>query len=218
MEFVSNKTKDLSGFRKGKLIAIRPLISVKRGLLYRTYWLCKCDCGNEAVVLADRITGGRTQSCGCLLRGRKNNLKHGMMRTSEYSIWTQMRRRCSDPKISNYADYGGRGIRVCDRWVDPKNEGFENFLSDMGPRPSNDYSLDRWPDNNGPYSKENCRWATRTQQARNKRNNFIVTAFGKSAPLGEFVDDAAEYSRVKERIKAGWGHEHALTAPPRSYR
>lgn len=86
-------------------------------------------------------------------------------RSPEYSAWKGMRRRCYNPASARYADWGGRGIRVCDRWL----HSFANFLADMGPRPSGDHSLDRWPDNDGDYEPGNCRWATRSQQQCNKR-------------------------------------------------
>lgn len=217
MEFISGKTKDISGQVFSRLTAIRPLVSVKRGLIYKTYWLCSCSCGNETVVFADKLAHGHTQSCGCLFKGKKHNFKHGLRKSSEYNIWVLMRRRCLDEKCPQFTDYGGRGITVCDRWADPKADGFANFYADMGPRPSKDHSLER-RDNNGGYFPENCKWGTRTEQARNRRNNFVITAFGRTGVLGSFVSDAKEYSRVKERLKMGWPPEQALSVPNRGRR
>lgn len=208
--------ENLVSKRFGRLTVVRLVISVKKKRGYRHYWLCQCDCGGENLAASESLRGKRVQSCGCLPSSGRGNLKHGKRHTSEYNIWSLMRRRCNDPRIANYHDYGGRGIRVCDRWQG--EGGFENFYADMGARPDKNYSLERM-DNDGPYAPENCKWATRTEQARNRRNNFIVSAFGRKGPLGNFVgDDPKAYSRVKERIKAGWDHERAIETPSRDYK
>ncbi len=203
--------KEMSNLRFGKLTVVRYIMGVKKFNGTAHYWFCKCDCGNETLSEARPLKTGRITSCGCLPRRGIGNLRHGRTKTSEYNIWSMMKRRCLDPKTPNFGDYGGRGITICERWLIPK-VGFENFYNDMGPRPSKDFSLDRI-DNNKGYFPENCRWATRTQQARNRRNNYIITAFGKSAPMGEFVGtDPLIYSRVKNRLNSGWPAELALTA------
>jgi hypothetical protein len=142
-------------------------------------WLCRCSCGNTAVVPTYRLTSDETQSCGCLFRevatetarrthtGQRRALKHDLCDTPEYVSWAGMNSRCTNPKVGSWPDYGGRGIKVCPRWRN-KKDGFQNFLADMGPRPAGT-SIDRYPNNDGNYEPGNCRWATPAQQANNTR-------------------------------------------------
>jgi len=151
----------------------------------RAYWVCKCECGIIMEVEQSAIRGGMSKSCGCLKRDRtrQRNFKHGMAHTSKsYSIWAGMIQRCLNPKCSQYKDYGGRGISVCERWTD-----FENFHKDMGEKPT-DKSLDRI-DNNGNYDPENCRWANRFEQSQNARSNIILH-------LNGVKKCAAEWGRI----------------------
>ena len=156
---IGPRCKDLSGQRFGKLIVLRPVGRDKGG---RILWLCRCDCGNETVVLGGHLRSGHTRSCGCL----PGMLRHGACTnrhcTPEYQTWSGMRQRCQNPNSSGYQYYGGRGIKVCKRW-----QKFENFLIDMGKRPEG-MTLDRI-DNDSGYYQKNCRWATFHEQRCNSR-------------------------------------------------
>jgi len=134
---------------------------------------------------------------------------HNIAKMPEYNIWTQMKQRCANANMPNYAAYGGRGIAVCDRW----RESFENFITDMGVRPGKDYSLDRI-DNDGPYSPENCRWATRIEQGNNTRTNRWITYNGKTMTLSEWSRKLnIAKSTLRNRFKKGWSVERAFSEP-----
>jgi len=126
-------------------------------------WLCECSCGTQKAVLSTALTQGYTKSCGCSKAVFLKSLaKHGQCGTPMYRAWAQMIQRCTNPDNRHFHNYGGRGITVCDEW-----KSFDRFKADMGERPPG-LSLDRI-DNNRGYSKENCRWATHSQQMRNRR-------------------------------------------------
>jgi len=139
------------------------------------HWNCVCECGNEIIVKGSHLRSGHTKSCGCLRkeiqseRLKKSNYRHGLRFTNEYNIWSTMKARCSNINHNRYKNYGGRGIKVCDKWLND----FINFYKDMGKRPSKEYSIDRI-DNDGNYEPNNCRWATWKQQANNRSNNLIL--------------------------------------------
>jgi hypothetical protein len=165
---------DLTGHVYGRLTVISRELNSPVG---KTRWLCKCSCGTETVVVGNHMRTGNTKSCGCYHRehaGRlgARNVKHGQARegkrSPEYTAWYNMWSRCTNTNLAKWANYGGRGIRVCPEWRD-----FVAFLKHIGPRPAPWMSLDRI-DNDGHYEPDNVRWATRKTQNKNRRSWGIV--------------------------------------------
>lgn len=178
-----------------------------------TYATCTCDCGATSTPTLNSIKRGTAKSCGC--KGHPGPITHGELlngKTSEYGIWSIMKERCQNPHNKTFARYGGRGITVCDRW-----QSFANFLADMGRRPSPQHSIERI-DNAGPYSPDNCKWATRKEQGRNKRNNVLITFNGETLLLIEWAERTGiRIATLRARIYTGWSPERAITAPVRKY-
>lgn len=171
-------------------------------------WTCKCECGKESVLPAHRLLTGNTKSCGCLKREVLSTMstKHKMKHLREYGIWSLMRDRCNNKRNKSYSWYGGIGVRVCQRWDD-----FTLFLSDMGQRPTELHTLDRI-DQSGNYEPSNCRWATRLEQSRNRKNTKIVEFNGEFRPLGEWVERLGlPYHAINKRLWRGWDVHRALT-------
>ena len=201
---------DITGRRFGRLLVTR--LAPKRGK--HIAWLCVCSCGDTCVKIATNLARGRTTHCGCENRGKlvASITTHGMSGTPMYTVWKGMRQRCNDPSLANYADYGGRGISY-----DPKWEDFAEFHRDMRKGYSPGLSLER--KNNGKgYSKENCKWASRKEQGRNKRNNVRGVVQGRRMALSEAVElfGVVSYSLAWTRMRnMGWSMERAAKTPPR---
>ena len=162
--------KKLHGQRFGRLIVEDHVGKTNKG---HSLWRCLCMCGQHITVQRTALLWGFSKSCGCLRREATRNrfTTHGQTGTFEHRVWKEMRKRCFNPKSSIWKYYGGRGISICARW-----SSFENFLADMGISPSLTHSIDRI-NPNGNYEPTNCRWATKKEQANNRRNSLILKDF-----------------------------------------
>jgi hypothetical protein len=170
---------------------------------------CLCECGAEVSVELNRLRSGNTSSCGCLRRDlvSKKFTKHGRKFTPEYSVWIRIRHACSNPKHPDYKYYGARGIGVCKEW----NHSFIKFHEYMGDRPTENHTIDRI-DNDRGYEPGNCKWATRKEQSRNRRNTKFLTLDGISKPMAEWCEIYGKpYDLVNKRIWRGWNAKDALT-------
>ena len=177
---------------------------------YVPYYTCECRCGNIADVTARYLRNGMSKSCGCwrVEQGITTNTTHGLSHTAEWRIWHDMIRRCEDPRVKRYPNYGGRGITVCPEWHD-----FLTFFHDVGPRPSLKYGLERLNNNQG-YYKENVVWATNEVQQRNTTRNRMITHNGKTQCIAAWAEETGLTPRaIWGRLERGWSDEKTLTTP-----
>lgn len=170
----------------------------------RSYWLCKCECGNYKIVRGSHLQSGNVSSCGCAKKVRT----HGGTRSRLYVIWTDMKQRCGNPSSTSYQRYGGRGITVCKEWAE-SFASFRNWAIASGYRP--DLSIER-KDNDGPYCPENCTWATRKEQANNTRKTNLITYNGETHSVSEWARIiGVRQSTLSMRLnKYEWSVEKAL--------
>lgn len=203
--------KDLTGQVLGRWTVLR-YSHTSDGPRRVVFWLCRCECGTEAVVRSADLRRGHSLSCGCLKRDATvaNFTTHGQAKASgwspEYRAWCNMLSRCYNQNGTRWGRYGGRGITVCARW----RESFEAFYADMGPRPSKEHSLDRI-ENDGNYEPGNVRWATRTQQMTNMSRNRLITIGSRTLCLADWAKErGVSIATVKTRMRRGMTIEKAL--------
>lgn len=237
--------RDLTGMEFGKLrvMSYAGTKSTSGDPYPRPIWNCVCICGSTRIVLGKNLQNKNTESCGCA-KAKNGELSwvwmmcpvcesvfrrmtpstvacsiacrnrviatHDLSNSPEYRVWANMIDRCAD---QNRKEYGGRGIRVCDAWVN----SFEKFISDVGFRPSDKHSIDRYPNNDGNYEPGNVRWATATEQARNRRTNIVLEFMGECRCISEWAEILSlTGNTIRYRLKCGWSVEKTLSTPSRS--
>lgn len=179
-------------------------------------WFVECHCGNVFVAIGSNIKNGNTKSCGCIGRQRMTLLRqsHALSYSREHRIWSGIKTRCYNSRSRNYVRYGGRGIRMCERW----RHSFEHFFADMGEAPSAVHSIER-RNNNGDYTPENCYWGTRLIQSNNRRNNVFLTFGNKTQSIADWARETGlSYATLQQRIYKEWDVADALTVPPQKSR
>ena len=208
--------KDLTNQKFNKLTVIKS--TDKRTSSGDAIWLCRCDCGNITYVAGGHLKDGHTKSCGCNkknnLNGSKNHFyRHGLYGTRLHKIYHNMKTRCFNPNLFEYKNYGKRGIKISEEWLDKEN-GFINFYTwAIANGYRDDLTLDRI-DVNGNYEPSNCRWATQKEQCNNKRTNVIIEYNGERRTIQEWCEKLnIKYSTLYPRLRRGWSIEKAFTTP-----
>ena len=195
-----SKLIDLTGERFYDLVVVKRLDNTSRGV---SVWECLCDCGNITKVRGNNLRSGAVKSCGCRRSRIKPTMTHNMSKTSLYSRWALIKRRCDSPNYPSYKDYGGRGIKVCKEWHD----SFENFA---------DWALNNgYSENLTIESPENCTWITKSEQARNRRSSYSIKYKGKTQNLTDWCKELnLPFKTIHSRIyRQGWSFERALSEP-----
>jgi hypothetical protein len=204
------KPVDHTGDRFGKLVLLRyagfrPMADRNKNHL----WLCRCDCGKTKVIAIRNMQCGGTKSCGCMHVGHP---KHGLSGDQIYRVWGAMKGRCNNPRYAGYKNYGGRGISYDPRWND-----FGVFMEEIGNQWADGLEIDRI-DNNGNYTKENCRWVTRSENQNNKRNNAVVEINGIKKTKTQWMRSVGlPRASFDNRIGLGWSVERTLDTPLRRF-
>lgn len=213
IEFITlpRQGKDITGKRYGRLVAIGPIGCDKNGVI----WACRCDCGTSISAYGYLLRCGNTKSCGCLRIDTivAASTSHGLHNSPHYKRWLHIVQRCTNPNNKNYANYGGRGIDICEEW----RRDFESFHNHISPLPNcgeKGYSLDRI-DNNGNYEPGNMRWATQETQVNNSRNVRLLTLNGKTQTIVKWEKEFNfPIGVIRKRLHRNWPIDQALTTPP----
>lgn len=204
---------DLTGQRFGRWTCLSRSKIKKYGT--HISYNCRCDCGTERVVGGTFLRNGHSRSCGCaFIEGAANSQRtHGLTGHRLAGTWRSMKERCYNKNHLHFADYGGRGIYVCERW-----HSLENFVLDNDLLAKPGTTIDR-KDNDGPYSPDNCRWASRKAQANNRRNNRMIEFRGETLPISVWAERfKINRTTIDARLLSGWLVEDALTTPARQYK
>lgn len=201
---ISHNRKNYTGETFGRLTVVK---RVRTNQHNHSVWLCLCSCGKEVEVTINSLTSGNTSSCGCLKKELCTEAftTHGLTRSRTYHIYRNMQSRCYNHEDKAFKHYGGRGIKICERWL----VSFENFLEDMGECPKG-LSIDRI-DNNSHYEPVNCRWADNETQANNKRTNVYLLHNGQKLTLTQWSRlVGCSRATIASRMKKGWSPEECL--------
>ena len=200
---------DLTGKKFGRLTVMSRAKNSKGG---KARWLCRCECGNECIVHSSSLKSGNTKSCGCIRREVSHDkaVTHGMSKTPLFAVWWAMLSRCNNPNNHSYKNYGARGIKVCDEWLNPSK--FFDWAAENGY--SSGLTIERIDVNKG-YGPDNCKWIPKDEQARNKTNNRMIEINCERKCLAQWCEEYnVDYFMVHQRIcKLGWSPEKALTTP-----
>ena len=206
-----SKPLNLIGQRFGRLVVTKRYLN---SYTDKTRWLCVCDCGKETVVFGTNLTRGLTHSCGCLNKEitRSRFSKHHLSEHKLHQVWSDIKKRCTNPNHKSFDIYGGRGIKVCDEWQ-TDFKAFYDWAMRHGYQDG--LTIDRI-DVNGDYCPENCRWADKLTQANNCRTNHRLTYNGVTKSIAEWAREiGVSDSVLRHRIRKGWSTEKALTIPLR---
>lgn len=206
--------KDLTGLKFGKWFVItRAEDHVSKGGFKFTQWLCQCDCGKQQNVFANALLSGRSTSCGCAQHDhsketcRKNFTTHGESKTRLYKIWASIKKRCTNPNATNYSDYGGRGISMCDSWASDYC-CFAKWAHSNGY--ADNLSIERI-DVNGDYDPSNCTWADTITQANNRRSSVRLSCQGKNMTIAEWSRELGiTYKQLHKKLSAGKSLEEII--------
>ena len=202
------KARDLSGNTYGHLTVLNYDKTIKG----HKYYLCKCDCGKIKSISGSHLSTGSSKSCGCKVAEKtiERNTTHSLSKTRLYHIWIGMKERCLNPNSHAFKNYGGRGIHICNEWL---NDFVEFYKWSIANGYSDDLTIERI-DVNGNYEPQNCTWISLSEQNKNKRNVIYITINGITKSITKWADDSpVNLVTIYKRLQRGWDYETAITAP-----